>query len=160
MTPATEESSTNYTKLFLQPVVLGPLALGLALGLLAGRCSVPTPRVASADHEHPVVIQLVGALPSTSSTAPTAATEQAGEAALLTIEAASPPTPDTAVNKHGFKRANLPIRYVWPDGCDIGGEGLVVGGYRYEFSSIYECKSQFERWERYGELWVDWKAEP
>jgi hypothetical protein len=136
---------------WLQPIVLGPLAL--AFGLLAGRCTVPT------DHEHPIVVQLVGALPGASSTAPTAAGEQASAMASLTV-AETPKAVDVAVNKYGFKRANLPQRYVWPDNCDIGGEGIVVSGYRYEFSSIYECKSQFERWESYGELWIDWKPEP
>jgi hypothetical protein len=126
---------------WLQPIVLAPLAL--ALGLLAGRCTVPT------DHEHPIVVQLVGAV-STDPTSP--ASEQASAASSLTVAGLLPAKVDDEVNKYGFKRKNIkPERhYVWPDTCKT----------IPRFGSIYECKSDFEWWEEHGEAWVDWKDEP
>jgi hypothetical protein len=68
---------------------------------------------------------------------------------------------DGEVNAYGYKRGNIPSRYVWPDDC------MTRGGIQFnndpstsrDFHSVYECRDSWKRWERDGEVWVDWKAE-
>lgn len=65
---------------------------------------------------------------------------------------------DTEVNRYGFQRGGITSRKVWP--ADCAGSGYQQGndyGSGREFQSIYECKSYWERWEREGKIWIDWK---
>lgn len=65
------------------------------------------------------------------------------------------------INKYGYKRGAITDRRVWPDEC--AGAGVMTSGdygSGREFRSIYECRDYWERWEREGRMWVDWKAAP
>lgn len=67
---------------------------------------------------------------------------------------------DGEVNKYGFKRGAITSRKVWPDDC--AGSGIQFNNdpsTGRDFHSVYECKQSWERWERDGKIWVDWKAE-
>lgn len=64
------------------------------------------------------------------------------------------------INKYGFKYSALKSRKVYPDGCASGGYQRTYGDgstTSHTFASIYECKDMWERWEREGQVWVDWK---
>ena len=66
------------------------------------------------------------------------------------------------VNKYGFRRGAIYSRKVWPDDCASSGYTYpsVENPRTYSFDSIYDCRSRWERWERDGDIWVDWKDEP
>lgn len=66
------------------------------------------------------------------------------------------------VNEYGYKRGAIFSRKTWPDDCAHSGYTYqnVENPRHYSFDSIYECKSMWKRWERDGEVWVDWKQEP
>lgn len=64
-------------------------------------------------------------------------------------------------NRYGFQRGLITSRKVWPDDCK--GSGFQSGndyGSGREFQSVYECRGYWERWEREGKIWIDWKSEP
>lgn len=68
---------------------------------------------------------------------------------------------DSEVNKYGFKRGGIADRKVWPDDCKSSGWiYLDQPDEHHNFTSVYDCKSHWEDWERGGRLWVDWKAAP
>ena len=77
--------------------------------------------------------------------------EQAAQAAKL--EEAR----NSEVNQYGYQRGQLAVRYLYPRDCVNGAES---NGVPYKFSSNSECKRTWERWERDGEVWVDWKPAP
>lgn len=79
-----------------------------------------------------------------------------------TVASAAEDARASEVNKYGYKRGAIYSRKTWPDDCASSGYTYqnVENPRTYSFDSIYECKSTWERWEREGDVWVDWKQEP